>query len=300
MFFFISILLLIVSVYIIYYLSASYDRVISGNNATVVVTNAKKYNDPIAVLDIPKVSDMIELYKPVNKNTTKNTTVNKNTTKKTTSNKTTKVKEEVKKAETEDNKFNLGKISIDNSFSKDIILDDGSYYYLNHDLKGNNNGIGMPIIDFRTNFDTKKTLIYAHSSSNRNGSSPFDFLHKYYSYGSNDGYAFYKKHPYITINYDNHTYKYQIFSVYISTANNEEKELSDGLEYFRVVTYTTENWNKKVNEYKSNSQYDTGVSVNGSDKILILQTCATYKEYSNKSVYYRANLVVMAKLINME
>ena len=58
---------------------------------------------------------------------------------------------------------------------------------------------------------------------------------------------------------------------------------------------TIEEWDKTINWYKSNSDYDTGVSVNSSDKILILQTCSMDPNYYEK--YYRYNLVIMGKLI---
>ncbi len=199
---------------------------------------------------------------------------------------TTVVKEEVKPQVSLEERFNLGNISINNSnFYQYLIMDDGSYYYLDHDLNGNYNNVGMPIIDFRTNFNTKKTLVYAHSA--KDGRSPFNYLQNYHN---NQG--FYNSHKYITVNYGGRTYKYEIFSVYISTANGAYDE---GLEYFRNTYYTDTEWDETVKWYKSLSEYDTGVEVSGNDKILILQTCAMDNNYYKK--YYRANLLVMAKLI---
>ncbi len=184
-------------------------------------------------------------------------------------------------------KFNLGTISISNSnFSKDIIMDDGTYYYLNHDLNGKYNGVGMPIIDSRTNFNTRKTILYAHSA--KNGGSPFNYLQNY-----NENESFFRAHRYITITYNGQTYQYEIFSVYVSLADDD---YSDGLEYFRRMSYTDAEWGEQLEWYKSNSDYDTGVHVADNDKILILQTCSMNNKYYNKG-YYRANLVVMAKLI---
>ena len=90
------------------------------------------------------------------------------------------VKEEVKEEISLEEKFNLGNISINNSnFYRNIIMDDGSYFYLDHDLNGNYNNVGMPIIDDRTNFNTRKTIIYAHSA--KDGRSPFNFLQSYHN-----------------------------------------------------------------------------------------------------------------------
>ena len=166
-----------------------------------------------------------------------------------------------------------------------LMNDDGSYYYLNHGLDGTENGIGVPFIDQRTDFGGRKTIIYAHSSMAGNG--PFNALQNYH-YNKN----YYDNNKYITINYNGNTYTYEIFSVYVSAANSEEDL---GLEYYHNINYSDEEWDKTINWYKSNSDYDTGVSVNSSDKILILQTCSMDPNYYEK--YYRYNLVIMGKLI---
>ena len=166
-----------------------------------------------------------------------------------------------------------------------LMNDDGTYYYLNHGLDGSENGIGVPFIDQRTDFSGRKTIIYAHSSMSGNG--PFNALQNYH-YNKN----YYDNNKYITINYNGNTYTYEIFSVYVSAANSEEDL---GLEYYHNINYSDEEWDKTINWYKSNSDYDTGVSVSSSDKILILQTCSMDPNYYEK--YYRYNLVIMGKLI---
>ena len=61
------------------------------------------------------------------------------------------------------------------------------------------------------------------------------------------------------------------------------------------MDYSDNEWNERINYYKSKSEYDTGVEVNGNDKILILQTCSMDPAYYEK--YYRYNLLIMAKLV---
>lgn len=176
-------------------------------------------------------------------------------------------------------------INISNILNSNIMNDNGDNFYLNHDINGNYDEKGVPYIDFRTNFDTRKTIIYAHSSTN--GDGPFQALQNYHNNKS-----FYESNRNITINYNNKTYNYEIFSVYVSLADNAE---SEGLEYFRNMTYSDSEWEETINKYKSNSEYDTGVSVNSNDKILILQTCSMDPNYYEK--YYRYNLLIMGKLI---
>ena len=177
-------------------------------------------------------------------------------------------------------------IRIGNVLNKNLKKDyNGDNFYLNHNVNGVYDGIGVPYIDFRTDFNTRKTIIYAHSSTSGNG--PFQVLQNYHY---NKG--FYNNNRYITINYNGSTYTYLIFSVYVSVADSEE---SEGLEYFQNMDYSDEEWEAALNRYKSHSEYDTGVSVNSNDKILILQTCSMDSNYYNK--YYRYNLLIMGKLV---
>ena len=161
----------------------------------------------------------------------------------------------------------------------------GDNFYLNHNLNGVQDNIGVPYIDFRNNFYTRKTIIYAHSTTNNNG--PFQVLQNYHNNKS-----FYDNNKYITITYNGNTYTYLIFSVYVSLAENID---SEGLDYFYDMDYTDSEWQETINGYKNKSEYDTGVSVNASDRIVILQTCSMDPNYMGK--YYRYNLLVMGKLV---
>lgn len=177
-------------------------------------------------------------------------------------------------------------IQIAGVLARNLMKDEtGENVYLNHNINGEYDGIGVPYIDFRTDFNNRKTIIYAHSSPNGNG--PFQALQNYHY---NKG--FYDSHPYIVINYNGMQYTYQIFSVYVSVADSEE---SEGLEYYHRMYYDDQEWGERIQWYKNNSEYDTGVSVSASDKILILQTCSMDPNFYQR--YYRYNLVIMAKLI---
>ena len=178
------------------------------------------------------------------------------------------------------NSINVGGVT------KPLMKDyNGDHFYLTHNINGVYDGNGLPYIDYRTDFNTQKTLVYAHSS--RSGNGPFQMLQNYHNNPS-----FYNNHKYITINYNGNTYRYLIFSVYVSIADSEE---SEGLEYFHNIYYDTASWESTLNKYKSRSEYDTGVSVNSNDKILILQTCSMDNNYYER--YYRYNLLIMGKLV---
>lgn len=164
----------------------------------------------------------------------------------------------------------------------------GDHFFLNHNLNGVYDGIGVPYVDFRHDFTDIKTILYGHSSTAGNG--PFQILQNYYNNPN-----FYYQHPVINITYNDVHYSYQIFSVYVSLADNEQ---SEGLEFYHRMTYTPEEWEYTLQKYKNNSLYDTGVSVNRNDKILILQTCSMDPNYYAK--YYRYNLLIMAKLVSVQ
>ena len=175
-------------------------------------------------------------------------------------------------------------ISIDSIYYNSLMKDDGSYFYLDHNIYGDYDGIGVPFIDSRMDFYTRKTILYGHSSLSGNGT--FQLLQNYMDS------SFYWNHPIITVRYNGEEFRYQIFSVYVSLADDYT---SDGLEYFYRTSYSDSKWDETIHQYKNNSIYDTGVEVSSSDRILILQTCSMDERYYEK--YYRYNLLVMGKLI---
>ena len=196
------------------------------------------------------------------------------------------VVQEVSYEQEEDNSsYSYNSIVIPGVLENSLMSDSGDNFYLNHNINGVYDGRGVPYVDFRNDFTGRKTIIYAHSTLNGNG--PFQALQNYHYNRS-----YYDSHPYITINYNGNTYTYLIFSVYVSLADSDD---SEGLEYFYNMDYSDSEWQDALNRYKSNSEYDTGVSVSSSDKILILQTCSMDPNFYEK--YYRYNLLIMGKLV---
>lgn len=186
-------------------------------------------------------------------------------------------------------KINGNKIEIPGIYENYLMKDTtGEHFFLNHNINGVYDGIGVPYVDFRHDFTDIKTILYGHSSTAGNG--PFQVLQNYYNNPS-----FFFEHPIINITYNGVHYSYQIFSVYVSLADNEQ---SEGLEFYHRMTYTPDEWESTLQKYKSNSLYDTGISVNRNDKILILQTCSMDPNYYAK--YYRYNLLIMAKLVSVQ
>ena len=139
-------------------------------------------------------------------------------------------------------------------------------YYLNHSIYKEENIKGSIFVDYRTNLNSNQINIYGHNSKKYN--LMFKELEKYKDK------KFYNKHKIIEIWDGISTYKYEIFSIKIVNKNSNHMNIN-----------SKEKSIKELNK----SMYNTGISANMNDKILILQTC----NYSPKNTY----LLVIAKLV---
>ena len=74
---------------------------------------------------------------------------------------------------------------------------------------------------------------------------------------------YYYNHDDITLKTIDNTYNYKIFSVYIATTNLQHVNLN----------FTDDEYYEHLNWLKSNSIYDTGVTIEPNNEILVLQTC---------------------------
>ena len=137
-------------------------------------------------------------------------------------------------------------------------------YYLNHSIYKEKDIKGSIFVDYRTNLNSSQINIYGHNSKKYN--LMFKELEKYKDK------SFYDKHKIIELWDGINTYKYEIFSVKIVNKNSSHMNIN----------------NKDIKELNK-SIYNTGITANKEDKILILQTC----NYKPKNTY----LLVIAKLV---
>lgn len=152
-------------------------------------------------------------------------------------------------------------------------------YYLEHTVYHEYNWRGQTFLDYRNDINNSdKLIIYGHNSNYYN--LPFKVLENYYNK------SYYDENKYLYLQTDLNKYKYEIFSVYV--------EVSDW-EYYNKMKFNTKNeYYNHILKLKNKSMYDTNVSVNSDDKILIIQTCSTKKEYSN---YENKFLLIIAKRV---
>ena len=161
---------------------------------------------------------------------------------------------------------------VDEDFEEVVFQSKDNEYYLHHNYKGKYSVNGEIFLDYRTDVDTGKIkLIYGHSAPNYY--LPSNTFEKYYDA------AYYKEHKYLELETEKGIYKYEIFSVYVETAD------------FTYMNLNIDNdtYNSYLNKYKEKSLYDTEVGVEESDNILILQTCSNnskYKNYEKKYLLY--------------
>lgn len=152
-------------------------------------------------------------------------------------------------------------------------------YYLEHTVYHEYNWRGQTFLDYRNDINNSdKLIIYGHNSNYYN--LPFKVLENYYNK------SYYDENKYLYLQTDLNKYKYEIFSVYV--------EVSDW-EYYNKMKFNTKNeYYNHILKLKNKSMYDTNVLVNSDDKILIIQTCSTKKEYSN---YENKFLLIIAKRV---
>ena len=146
-------------------------------------------------------------------------------------------------------------------------------YYLNHSFDNKYSSAGWVFMDYRNNnnFIDQNTIIYAHARKDKTmfGTLKNTLTKKWYKN---------KDNHIITINLENETLYYQVFSSYhIKTED-----------YYITTSFNEKEFNRFINTIKKRSVYNYNVDVTIDDYILTLSTC-----YNNTD-----KTVVHAKLIN--
>lgn len=137
-------------------------------------------------------------------------------------------------------------------------------YYLNHLVSKEENKTGSVFVDYRQRIDTAKQLnVFGHSSDYYD--LPFNTLLNY------EDINFYKENKYAELMTKDHTYKYEISGVKITS--NEE--------HLKFDYENNEEFMEHINIMRADNLYETDVKVNENDKILIIQTCTINDKRGN-------------------
>lgn len=130
-------------------------------------------------------------------------------------------------------------------------------FYMNHNNKKEKFIGGSLFVDYRIDLNnTRKIIIYGHSSSTVD--IPFTKLLGYKKQ------SFLINHPNIELTYPDKKEIYQIFTVML---------LKEDYFYTRLA-FSDEKFKSHLEELKKKSIYDTGINIENTNKILILQTCS--------------------------
>ena len=169
------------------------------------------------------------------------------------------------------------------TFKTPIPQANNNQYYYRRLPNKSSSIIGSTYLDYRTKIDESRVLIiYGHNSSKYD--MPFKVLENYYDED------YYDKHKYIELVTPNGIKTYEIFSVFVET--------SDFSYYSDVEFDSNKEFYNHIKKLQGKSFYDTEVSLNEDDNILILQACSTHKKY--KKYKTKFVLVISREVKNSE
>ena len=171
----------------------------------------------------------------------------------------------------------VGILKIDGELEVPILQTENNDYYLNHTINKEKSVYGSIFLDYRTDINSKKILIYGHSSIKTK--VPFNILEKYYEKD------YYENHKYISLTTSKEEKIYEIYSVYIETSD---------FSYMNINFIDNKDYYKHISNLKYKSIYNTNIELKEDDEILILQTCSNQEDYIN---YEKKYLLIISRRI---
>ena len=156
-----------------------------------------------------------------------------------------------------------------------VVQTKDNQYYLKYSLTKKRSIIGAVFMDYRVNSNSKQINIYGHNSTKYK--PPFQKLEKYLEK------SYYKDHNILELKVNNEKKSYEIFSIVIADKVGTE-------EHMNIKYKTDKEYYNHFKRLKNRSLYETGVNIEESNDVLVLQTCI-YGKYKGKL------LVIVAKEI---
>lgn len=142
-------------------------------------------------------------------------------------------------------------------------------YYLNHDFDKERNKNGLPFLDASSHIDDSDILlIHGH---HMNSGAMFADLMKYKKE------SYYKEHPTFQFSTLHEKEEYEIVAVILSKVYRKTDEV---FKYYQIdQVETSAEFNSYIENIQKLALYDTGVTAQYGDKLIVLSTC----EYSTKN-----------------
>ena len=139
--------------------------------------------------------------------------------------------------------------------------------YLHTDFKGQYSFSGTPFLDAGATADSDQLLIYGHNMKN---GSMFHDLFKY------DNMYFWKEHPTIKLDTLYDQYEFEIMAVVYDRVYYKTE---DCFKFYKFIdAENKEEFDEAVAYYKKKALYDTGVTAEYGDQLLVLATCSYHTE----------------------
>ena len=158
-------------------------------------------------------------------------------------------------------------------------------YYLHHGFDRKSSRVGVPFMGEATEIGGDNTLIHGH---NMNGELQFGWI---WNYQSPD---FRAKHPTIDFKtiYDGDG-QYEVMSIFFSPVYPAEQ--TNVFKWYQYVGKLNKaQFDYYVQNAKANSLYDTGVTAEYGDRLITLETCASYTTNERLVVVARKKATVQA------
>ena len=174
-----------------------------------------------------------------------------------------------------------------NYWNKEILLPvmqtmDDNEYYLYRDIDGNDSKAGTPFIDNRCDIkDSMLLIIYGH---NMKDMSQFGATKEY----ANKSYI--KKYP--TIKFETQyeeAAEYEVFAAFYSPVYEKGDDVFKYYSHFSLDT--EEEYNYFVENVKELSLYDSGITPEYGEKLIVLSTC----DYEHNKEYKESRFAVVAR-----
>ena len=158
----------------------------------------------------------------------------------------------------------------DTNISYPVLQGTDNEYYINHNYKNEKTSKGSIFLnkDYDWNLPSCNLLIYGHNM--KNGEMFQDLL----NYKSED---YYKKHPTIRFTTEKEDAEYEIMSV-LKTRVYYKSEKNVFRYYNFINANNEEEYNNFIENAKTSSLYDTGISAQYKDPLITLITCSYHAQ----------------------
>lgn len=151
-----------------------------------------------------------------------------------------------------------------------VVQGEDNDFYLNHDFNKKESSSGAIFIDYKNNIDKDKNIIiYGHNMKNK---SMFQNLMKFKDE------EFWKENNKIILTIDGKRYEYEIFSSYISNA--EDIDLKTNFK-------NDDEYLKYIDDIKKKSIFHRDMEIKSNDRIITLSTCSYEKDDARMIIHGR-------------